>query len=237
MQLPHHEIHVWLMRLTQPPHSRLPLNGLSRTEKRRALAAGSPRYRAHFVQSRCGLRQLLGAYLGQPPDAVSLGVDAHGKPFLAQANPSDLQFNLAHTEALAVYAFTCGSRLGVDIDHLDRIQDWRAIARSSFSAQETAALKALPESQRRQALMHGWVRKEAYTKARGMGYGYGFKNVTVAMNASQAGTLLLDDRLDPGAPARWWIRHLMVEPPMVAALSGELLPVRIRQRWFAFTPH
>ena len=80
-----------------------------------------------------------------------------------------LRFNLAHSHELALYAFTRGREIGVDIEYLRALPDADQIADRFFSARENATLQALPASQRRQAFFNCWTRKEAYIKAIGKG--------------------------------------------------------------------
>ena len=58
-----------------------------------------------------------GAVLGVRPASVELVHGAHGKPALVRhcAAP-DLRFNVSHSEDVAVYAFSPGREIGIDVE-------------------------------------------------------------------------------------------------------------------------
>jgi 4'-phosphopantetheinyl transferase len=100
------EVHVWRAELSVSP-GRLKTLGavLAPEEQSRADRFRFPRDRDRFVAGRGILRELLGRYLDQEPQAVRLATTTYGKPILAlgpdgEAAPA-LQFNLSHADGLA----------------------------------------------------------------------------------------------------------------------------------------
>ena len=60
-----------------------------------------------------------------------------------------LQFNVAHSDAVTVYAFAFGCALGVDLERIRNMEDLDAIARHFFCSEEVADLETFnPETRR-----------------------------------------------------------------------------------------
>ncbi len=91
-------------------------------------------HRQRFILSRGILRQILSQYLHQPAESISFTIGEQGKPYL-QDNPISLQFNLSHSADIAVYAFTLGNEIGVDIEKVDSEVNF-AVADRFFSESE-----------------------------------------------------------------------------------------------------
>ena len=122
--------------------------------------------RTSFVISRGVLRLLLAKYLATDPRTIRFQQNSYGKLFLAD---SSLQFNLSHSQELALFAFTMDCPLGIDVEFIDQHIEYLDIAERFFSIEEYGMLLALPGLERRQAFFNCWSRKEALIKARGMG--------------------------------------------------------------------
>jgi 4'-phosphopantetheinyl transferase len=102
------------------------------------------------------------------PDQLRFRYGVYGKPYLAKGF-CRVQFNLAHSHELALYAFTRGRNVGVDLEYVHYIPDVEKVAGSFLSKRESAMYKMLPRSQRLRAFFDYWTRKEAYCKAIGTG--------------------------------------------------------------------
>jgi len=65
------------------------------------------------------LRVFLGGYLKLYPEQVPIGYSSFGKPILTEPrHPYDLKFNLAHSDGLALYAFSRSHRIGIDLEYI-----------------------------------------------------------------------------------------------------------------------
>jgi 4'-phosphopantetheinyl transferase len=103
--------------LDLPDPSRATLQALlSPDEVERASRFIFERDRRRYVAARGQLRQLLGGYIGVAPEALSFAYGQYGKPRLADPSAS-VEFNLAHSAALAVVAVAHGAIVGVDVEH------------------------------------------------------------------------------------------------------------------------
>src|SRR6185436_6736158 len=117
---------------------------LSDAERQRAGRFAFHRDRSRFIAARSRLRQLLAARLDVRPESVELTYGERGKPALARRfAASGLQFNVAHCDDVAVYAFSRGREIGIDVEVVREVRDADDIAASFFSRRENEAYRAL----------------------------------------------------------------------------------------------
>ena len=165
------EVHCWSVSLDAPPNTLAGLLAtLTRDERDRAARLRFERDRRRFVVARATLRELLGRYLGTPPDRLRFDYNAFGKPRVSPEfhGPSPVRFNLSHSADLALIAVAWGAEVGVDVEHI-RPSDYGDLARSCFAPSELAQLRAAPRQLQARAFFTSWTRQEAYVKARGEG--------------------------------------------------------------------
>lgn len=174
LRLGEREVEVWQADLDRAPDGQLPALQalLSPDELARAQRFFFDRDRRRFVVGRATLRLLLAHYLGRPAEELTLVYGPNGKPALAtQGEPPPIFFNVAHSDALALYAFTRAGEVGVDVERVRALPDWEQVAESAFSPPELARLRACPTERRRVEFFHAWARQEAVLKALGTGLG------------------------------------------------------------------
>jgi 4'-phosphopantetheinyl transferase len=189
---------------------------LSPEELQRAERFRFEHLRHSYTRSRGSLRLLLAHYLGRPPNEIQLICRPKGKPILRDS--SQIDFNASHSGQMALYAFTVGCELGIDVEQLRKLDDAESIAARFFSTAEASELLSLTPEQRGPAFFRCWTRKEAYVKAVGDG-------LAIPLNRFQV-TLL------PGIPARfvqlasdmgtaadWTLDHLELAPGYLGALA------------------
>jgi 4'-phosphopantetheinyl transferase len=189
---------------------------LSPEELQRAERFRFEHLRHSYTRSRGSLRLLLAHYLGLPPNEIQLICRPKGKPILRDS--SQIDFNASHSGQMALYAFTVGCELGIDVEQIRRLDDAESIAARFFSTAEASELLSLTPEQRGPAFFRCWTRKEAYVKAVGDG-------LAISLNRFQV-TLL------PGIPARfvqlasdmgtaadWTLDHLELAPGYLGALA------------------
>lgn len=126
--------------------------------------------RARFVESHAFLRHVLAHRLNVAPDSLAFDSGDHGKPRSSAADAAGVSFNLSHTAGMAVVAIACDGRaVGVDVETCDARVDVLGVARSRFTARESAIVEAEPPATRARAFKRLWTRKEALHKADGRG--------------------------------------------------------------------
>ncbi len=131
-----------------------------------------------------------------------------------------IEFNVAHSHALALYAVTRNRKIGIDLERVRPILEAEHIAERIFSPRENAVFRAIPPSQRQRAFFHGWTRKEAYLKACGDGLARALPRIDVSLAPSETARPL-EIEGDPQEAGRWSLQELRVDPGYVAALAVE----------------
>ena len=92
-------------------------------------------------EARRALRELLGAYLDAPPEAIALVAGPLGKPELADAA---LRFNLSHSAGLALVAVARDRAVGVDVERIDSRREVLALAGRALEPEAAAAVRSAP---------------------------------------------------------------------------------------------
>jgi len=186
---------------------------LSPAETARAARFGRPELRDRYVVGRASLRILLGARLGMAPGRVVIERGHRGRPFTPQ--DSRLDFNVSHTRDVALFGVANRPRIGVDIEHGERILNVAGVARKFMSPQEQAALAALDDDARRRMLLRLWTCKEAMSKATGDALAAPFRRLDVDL---QAGPRLRDGP-PPYLPGRMSLHPVAVPGGFLATVA------------------
>ena len=177
-----------------------------------------------YARSRAGLRQILGRYLGTAPEAVRFAYAEHGKPALAEGQMR-IDFNLSHTQGIAVAAFSVAGPVGIDAEELRPVS--RRLGDQMFSTWELAALHPVSDEQYTLAFFNGWTRKEAICKAEGNGLQLPTKEFSVSLLPGEEARVL-----DTGGVLSCEWR--LIELPLGKRIAGSLaiLPFRSSVRLF-----
>lgn len=215
--LDRHQVHIWTLHLEDTTSAQSLRELLSADELERASRFRFEKHRAQYLLTRGTLRSLLGGYLGIFPGEIAFQYSKYDKPRL-NGDPR-LDFNLSHTEGMAIFGFTCGHRIGVDIERLR--SDFRAdeIAERFFSPSERAALREIPEAHRHEFFFRIWTRKEAYIKALGEGLSHPLHQFDVSLDETAT---LLATRPNSADAQRWQLENLTIAPEFIATAAVEL---------------
>ena len=169
------DVDVWRARLDDQPAEAMRLMQalLAPDEIARARSFFFDRDRRRYVVGRGILRILVGRYLAVAPHEVTFVYGPNGKPALAPraTATSPLFFNVAHSEGVALYAFTRVGEIGIDLELIRDLPDWEQVAEAAFSTHELAQLRACAPERRREEFFRAWARQEAVLKALGTGLG------------------------------------------------------------------
>jgi 4'-phosphopantetheinyl transferase len=211
------EVQIWSIWLTASDAALAYYRStLSLDERHRAERFSSENLKRSYTLSRGGLRILLAQYLGCRPYEIELIFGPKGKPALRES--SRIRFNASHSGQMALYAFTLGCELGVDVEEVRELDDAESIAARFFSTAEVSELLSLKPEDRGLAFFRCWTRKEAYVKAIGDG-------LTIPLNRFQvtllpgAPALFVQTASDIGAASDWTLHHLELAPGYVGALA------------------
>lgn len=194
---------------------------LSDRERERAGRFAFEPDRRRFIVARALLRQLLGARLDVRPEAVELAAAARGKPALAgRFAGADLRFNVSHCQDVAVYAFSSGREVGVDVEAVRDLPDADDVAARWFSRQEYATYRALEPDDRALGFFQCWTRKEAFIKALGDGLFHPLDRFDVSLAPGEPARILRVEDV-PGERCRWRLDGFSPVPGFVAAVVAE----------------
>jgi len=164
---------------------------LSADELRRAGRFHHEHDRRRWVVARGTLRIILGHHLGARPEALAFSAGPHGKPGLAgDHSHSGLEFNLSHSDDLALVALSNRSPVGIDVEKVRSLDDFDDLVSRFFSRRETALFLALPDLEKPAAFFNLWTRKEAWLKATGEGIGRFLHLVEVSFLPGEPAKLL-----------------------------------------------
>ena len=192
---------------------------LDHGEKQRANRFRFLELKKRWIVSRASLKEILAQY--STLTAVNLRFDheEYGKPVLAsQAGKSTLHFNLSHSHDLALVGITRVAPIGVDLEYLRPISDWRNVAKRFFSPKEYKQLTAVPENERERAFYCCWTRKEAVIKSTGEGLSARLDSFDVSFVPEEPAEVIKCHR--PGTrDSRWQLTHLNVADSFVGAVA------------------
>lgn len=153
---------------------------LNEDELQRANRYYFERHRRRFTIARAMLRLILARYLDMQPEALKFETNAYGKPFLPHS--TQIQFNLSHSQNLALLAIGQQYPMGIDIEFFSG-RPFRGISEHMFSDQEVDSYNKVTRSMRSLVFFHVWAQKEAFIKASGMGLSYPTKTFDVPVRA------------------------------------------------------
>ena len=164
---------LWVLRVADVDVRQLDLLLLDVEERRRAAKLARACDRSGYVAAHIVLRQLLGSYLGLPPQAVTYFREpcpccgaSHGRPAVDRpARP--LHFSLSRSDGVVLIGIA-SAPVGVDVEALPQPETVAEVSALLHPAERTEIASAAP-SKRAAVFTRIWTRKEAYLKGIGMG--------------------------------------------------------------------
>lgn len=209
-------VSLWWCPLARGEDEMAPLAAtLSSDEHERAARFGTEALRRRYIAGRAALRETLAGALGVAPADVPIRRGPRGRPMLAP--PHALDFNVTHTEGVAVIAH-CerrDRRVGVDVEGVVREVSHDGLARKFLTDRERAAIASLDERARRVAFLRRWTCKEAMSKATGDGLSAPFREFGVDVVRGFA----VAEGKGAYAPARWTLRPIAIGRGLLATLA------------------
>jgi len=216
------EIHVWRAFLDLNSDQLARMAGmLSTDEVERAGRFRFERDQRRFIMARGILREILGRYLGKDPRTLRFDYTTYGKPLLSTSTGYDnIQFNLSHSDAFALYAFTPVRSIGIDIELIRDDVAAEHIAQRFFSVSEISLLEGIDQNKRAGAFFQYWTRKEAFLKALGEGVSFPMEQCDVSfINGSSWSPISMPGNIT--ACPCWYGQDLFPGPGYAAAISAE----------------
>ncbi|MEX3846506.1 MULTISPECIES: 4'-phosphopantetheinyl transferase family protein [unclassified Paraburkholderia] len=140
---------------------------LSRDEIRSARRFCDERDAVRFAATRSMLRAHLAREVGFSDSDLDFSRSAMGRPFLSNCPGSTIDFNVSHSGAFALVAWSHCRRVGVDIEQCSASLNWETLQDRVLGESDRAAFSALPHQKRRDQFFDVWVANEAFLKAHG----------------------------------------------------------------------
>lgn len=137
------------------------------------------------------LRVILSRMLNMKNSDIIISHYSHGKPFVE--NSYNLRFNLSHSDNYALYVFSLGNEVGVDIEEDINQININQIASLVLSPGELENFNILGVKEQRNAFFKLWTRKEALTKNYGLGMSMDFRKINLGIDKYSFENLILYD--------------------------------------------
>ena len=201
---------------------------LAENERRRAAAFKNNVARRRFVTVRGMLRLLLERYTGIPAQDLDFHYGPYGKPALVPSEPPDIAFNVSHSDEMALFAFTAGCEVGVDIQKTIVDPEQLAAIRLVLTDAELAQLDdTAADSDLSHRSTRIWVAKEAILKALGLGLGQSL-SVSIADVFSSKPVITIPSSHD-AISKEWQIQCLHDDPDFMGALACPSVITRFKK--------
>ena len=174
-------VHIWQANISVDDSTLQKLQTtLSEDEQCRADRFHFPADKNHYIAARGILRSILAKYLDTNPELIKFTYAPQGKPYIennsrknsAKCENKCIQFNLSHSQNLALYAIAIDQPVGIDLEYCRLIPDALALAKRWFlpsEYQELLAQTTNQEANQAKNFFRFWTAKEAYLKATGIG--------------------------------------------------------------------
>ncbi len=213
--LENNQIHIWKVNVN---NSELDINNLlsnvlSDDERKRAIRLRSDKDKRRFVVSRGLLRKNLGQYMDTNPAQIVFDYNSHGKPSIrTDDNNKNIKFNVSHSRELAIYAICLNKEIGVDVEYIRDVGTADKIIKRFFTEEEKSFYNSLSEHKKKLGFFTLWTRKEAYSKARGMGIGLPLKDFDINLVQNEGNSI---------NKSKWSLIDLDIDKDYLAALATE----------------
>jgi 4'-phosphopantetheinyl transferase len=180
---------IWQVALDQPADVARDCESiLCLSETVRANRYATLQLRSRFIVGRASLRSILGHYLTEAAQHISISESRYGKPFLPDHS---LWFNVSHSHDRMLCAVTPCGPIGIDIERISAARDLQGIAQRYFAAGEYRRFEGLRDCDRLRGFYECWTRKEAFIKATGAGLSQDLKSFEVAFGPGESPQLLV----------------------------------------------
>jgi 4'-phosphopantetheinyl transferase len=194
------------------------LADLSREEVNRFQGIRSGPAGRQYLAARLLARSTLSRYAGVPTQAWRFTANEHGRPMIDWPREyRDIHFSISHTAGLAVIAIGRFPEIGIDVETLDRDVEIQEIAKSVLAEAEACELARGCAEAARDCFFSYWTLKEAYMKARGLGFSLPPRSFEFA-DLDGSISLRCSPDCDP-APHRWQFRLSRPRPEYKMALA------------------
>jgi 4'-phosphopantetheinyl transferase len=219
LNLKNNNVHIWRANLNlQTERVEEAIQILSLDEQKRAERYKFEKHKNSFIIARSTLRKILSSYLNIKPDRLEFDYSDRGKPSLSDIHGQiNLQFNLSHSQELALYAFTNTQKVGIDLEYCRPMSDAENIAKRFFSTNEYKWISSFTGDAQQSAFFRCWTAKEAYLKATGEGIGGALERIEIDLTGADLFKLKKGDR----EISNWLLYNFIPEINYMATIAVE----------------
>jgi 4'-phosphopantetheinyl transferase len=169
--------------------------------------------RTLYLAARATLRMVLGRIFLVDGVHVPLHYSNAGKP-LVRNGPS---FSISHSGGVALIGLAWGTEIGVDVEVMRPLPDLQSLAASCLAATELGDLRRIDCTDRRAVqLLSIWVRKEAISKALGLGLALPFDSFSCR---DGEGPMVIGQEGAAVAQWPWTVMDLALPAPHIGAVA------------------
>lgn len=218
ISLDNNQIHIWRIDTNSPniEIGDLYENVLSSDERERALRLRSENDKNRFIITRAELRNSLSKYLKVRPADIDFTYNQYGKPSIkSEHNPANIKFNVTHSNTLVLYAITQNREVGIDLEYVREVSNSERIVKRYFSEEDGKFYHSQSEGNKKLAFFKLWTRKEAYSKARGMGIGLPGKKFDLSL------TPKFQNNSTENTNPEWSLVDIEINSDYMASLAAE----------------
>ncbi|MDH5518385.1 MAG: 4'-phosphopantetheinyl transferase superfamily protein [Gammaproteobacteria bacterium] len=201
---------IWQIALTPPANDPDDLLALLDNEETARYQQLHHKHKSRYLLSHVACRQILSRYTQLAASEIVYRKNDYGKPYLNHNSP--IRFNLSHSHNLAVIAISAHAEIGVDLEYMERKNDWAKLARRFFSAEEIEDLFQQQQENQRTRFFQLWTRKEAFIKALGSGLSTPLNTFNVCTNPVTELLAAANNKPD------WYHQDLEISAPYQASL-------------------
>ena len=232
LQLDTDEVHVWCVLLDNLlPQIKILSQKLSSDEDKRARCFYFERDKNRYIIGRGVLRTIISGYIGVEASQLQFCYGKHGKPYLENnCNNPKLYFNMSHSDNLALYAFSCNRKVGIDIERIRDLPDMEQLAECSFSYNDKIVFHTMPGDMKRKVFFECWARKEAYLKGVGEGLWQQLDSFDVLSKTGDPANLLTIGE-NSQKTTKWYVQDLSPAFGFAAACASEGFSRLCRYQW------
>ncbi|MGB2692924.1 MAG: 4'-phosphopantetheinyl transferase superfamily protein [Thermodesulfobacteriota bacterium] len=217
-RLTDNQIHIWKVYTDYPSVEieSLYKNILSPNERERVDRLRFENDKKRFIISRGQLRKSLSHYLKVGPADIAFTYNKYGKPRInSEINLEKIKFNASHSKNLVVYAITQNTEIGIDLEYIREVSKADKIVSRYFGEEESKFYYSQPDDKKDLAFFTLWTRKEAYSKAKGMGIGLPGKKFDLNLASPT------HNKVNKNREPEWSIIDIEIDSDYVAAVATE----------------
>lgn len=187
-----------------------------------------PQDQRQYLATRLLARLVLSRELACSPESLRFERTEYGRPELRSPEAPTLRFNLTNTRRLVACVLARGREVGIDAEPRDRHPSIEEVASRVFVPRERAGLAACATVEARaERALRLWTLKEAYMKARGLGFSLPPQSFEIGFEGDDA-------RLLPPAP--WRFESLWIADHCVSVCVGSRDDVHVESVEFPLSP-